>query len=232
MTLRKYDDTTTWAPPAEVVPGQEMTTSVPARAPTFIGDVVVPLVQALITGGLLGGLLVLVLAVVVPDFGGDLLALWAITSLTLSSGAWLLLLGQHRKLLWAIERVTSLDLDGDGEAGPPEKRTIEVHVKDRGHTRIVGADWLGIDDDRLILFAAGLVRGRGLTEGEWGRDKAAFPKGMNHFRAVRGKLLEAGLIERVNPEAENSTYRATAAGRAVFKRLAKLSHAHTHEEGA
>jgi hypothetical protein len=232
--VKKYNGAAFWPPSAQartLPDGAEMETAVPARPAGIVADLLVPLGQAMVTGALLGGLLVFAVGEVAPGFGGDLFKVWAITALAITAGTWLILLGQTRRLLWAVERLTGLDLDEDGTAGPPEKQAIEVHVRDGRQTRIIGSDWLGMSDDRLILFAAGLVRGRGLTEGEWGRDKAAFPKGINQFRAVRGKLQEAGLIEKVNPDAENSTYRLTAAGRAVFRRLAKLSHAHTHGGG-
>ena len=230
--MKRYQGAVRWAPasssqvattPAEVERAEA------TRAAGFTSDVVVPLVQSLVTGALIGGLALVMLEELLPTFGGDPLKVWIGVTLGVAAASWLLLLRDTRRLLWGIERLIGLDLDRDQEVGKPSKRTLEVEVKDGRTTRLVDADWLGIDDDRLILFAAGIMRGRGLTEGEWGKDTAVFPRGINSFRAVRGKLLEAGLIAPVNPDAPNLSYRVTPAGRAVFRRLAECAHAHTHE---
>jgi hypothetical protein len=121
--VKKFNRATAWPQSEEA--GPKRTSSAPSRPPTFIGDVLVPLVQALVTGGFLGGLLVLVLYV----FGveGDLGAVWSIATLALASMAWVILLGQHRKLLWATEELVGADLDGDDQAGEPRERLVFVN---------------------------------------------------------------------------------------------------------
>jgi hypothetical protein len=92
-----------------------------------------------------------------------------------------------------------------------------------------------MDDDRLILLAAHLVRGGSLAEGDLGKNAAIFPAGINDFRKVRGKLITAGLIVLVNPDAPSQGHRVTPAGRAVFRRLAEENAhtpAHTHKGAA
>ena len=204
----------------------EMTT--PTRPAGFVSDLVVPLGQAMITGGMISGLVTF--AASRTEYDGDLLALWFGLALAIGTVAWVLLLVDTRRLLRVVEKLTGLDLDGDGVAGDPEKRVLEVHVNDgQGYTRIVESEWLGIDDDRLIAFAVGISNGRGLTEATWGKDRAVFPEGINSFRAFRSKLEEAGLISLVNPKASNLGYEVTAAGRAYFRRVSQCSHTHTHE---
>jgi hypothetical protein len=223
-----------WVQPAQVgtMPPAEVETTAPARPASFIADVVVPLVQAVVTGALVAGV---VTAIAASRGSGNLFALWGGLTLGISAIAWLVLLFDTRRLLWGIERLTGLDLDRDGTKGKPEqeRRTIEVHLKQGGTTRIIGADWLGLDDDKLLMLAADLVRGRRLAESDLGRDRVIFSRGINEFRAVRSRLVEAGLICPVNPEAPSQGYTVTRPGRAVFERLAKDSaHTRTHANGA
>jgi hypothetical protein len=205
-------------------------TTSPIRAATFVADVVVPAAQAGISGALISGAVTFVVSR--TDWYGSLLTLWLGVTVIVSCLAWVVLLMDSRRLLWAVERLTGKDLDGDGRAGQPEKQTIEVVVIQGGHQRIIGAGWLGLSDDQILMLAADLTRGRSLAEGDLGKDSMLFPKGINQFRTVRGKLVEAGLIAMVNPQAPNLGYEITRAGRAVFQRLAQNStHTHTHANG-
>lgn len=228
--MKKFDATQTLTGPANQG-GADLQMETPARAPGFVSDLVVPFGQALTTGALVSGLVAF--AASRTEYDGDLLALWFGLALGIGTVAWVLLLVDTRKLLRQIERLTGLDLDGDGTAGDPAvKRQLEVHVKEGNHTRIIESDWLEIDDERLIIFAAGILRGRGLTEAEWGKEKAVFPSGINAWRAFRSRLLDAGLIAWVDPNKPNLGYQVTASGRAFFRRVAELgeySHTHTHE---
>ena len=212
-----------WAT-AEPGPGGELQRE--SRPADLVADLLVPLGQAGVTGSLVGGLIAY--AVKALGYPGEILPLAGGLALAIAAGTWLLLLSDvRRRLLWAVERVTGQDLNHDGATGDPTKRVLEVHVKDGGQTRIVGADWLGIDDDRLIAFARGVIGGRGLAEGAWAKDKTAFPKGINEYRKLRGRLLEAGLIQKVSA-AGNVGFELTHAGRAVLGRLAALTLTHTN----
>lgn len=191
-------------------PSQE--TLVPARPAGLVSDVLVPLLQALISGGLLAGVIVFVIGQLRPR-DPDLMTYWRLLALFLSTVFWLGLLGQTRKLLWAAERWFEVDLDRDGYRGDPSKRTIDVKVQEGGHHTIVGARYLEMDDDNLIRFAQGLQKGRKLTEGTWAKD-SAFPEGLNEFRKVRGRLLDRKLIEPIYPGRPNTSYRLTRPGQA------------------
>jgi hypothetical protein len=186
----------------------------------------------LVTGGLLAGAVTIVVGQTEWRHTGSLGTLWAGITLFVTTLVWLYLLRDSRRLLWSLERWTGKDIDQDGEIGKPvEKQTIEVVVKQGGHQRIIGADWLGLSDDQIIMLAADLARGRSLAEGDLGKDTVIFPRGINQFRAVRSKLTEAGLIAPVNPQAPNLGYEVTTAGKAVFRRLAKdNAHIRTHTQ--
>jgi hypothetical protein len=183
-----------------------------------------------LTGALTAGLLTFGAAQVWHDAEG-LLTLWGGLTLAGTAGSWVFLLRDSRALLWSLERLTGRDLDGDGTRGDPAKRRLEVHVKEGGHTRIVGADWLGLDDANLIAFAQAVHKGRkALSEGAWGKDRACFPRGVNQYRAVRSKLVEAGMIRLANPATPSQGYTWTPAGRAMVKRLAE-DRAHARAQG-
>jgi len=114
------------APAAQAIPaGAELSRQEPARPATFAADLLVPLGQAVTSGLLLGGL-----AAFVANRAGyhDWPALWLGLGLGISAVAWLVLLGQHRRLLWAIETVTGKDLDKDGKTGKPAERLVIVNA--------------------------------------------------------------------------------------------------------
>jgi len=235
--MPKLDITTPWArgqggAAADPTRGADLEMMTPTRPAGFVSDWLVPVLQALTTGGLLAGLIIFLMGELTPSWEVNRLKVWFALALAISCCVWVALLVDTRRLLRQIEKLTGLDLDGDGIAGDPTKRRLEVHVQDGGYTRIVEADWLGIDDDRLIAFSVGMANGRGLTEATWGKERAIFPEGINSFRAFRSKLEEAGLIAMVNPKAPNLGYEVTASGRAYFRRIAELgeySHTHTQE---
>lgn len=233
--MKRYG-ATTWprptAPPEVLPPGAELTSETPSRPASLHADLLVPMAQAAVTGGLLAGIIVMGLAELAPDLPINPVKAWGAAALVIASVAWLLLLTDTRRLLWAVERLVNADIDQDGQAGPPERRTLRVEVTNGQTMQFIDADLLEIGDDRLLLFAAGVTGGRGLTEGDWGGDRAAFPEGMNQWRSFRGRLLDAGLIRYKNPKVASLGYELTPAGRAVFGRLAQHSHTHTHGGGA
>ena len=164
--------------------------------------------------------------------GAPLWPAWA-GGLGIMGCAWLWKSSVIHSLLQDIEIITNRDIDGDGQIGnqePPAPRTIEVHLRDgAGHTRIVSAGWLEMDDDNLLAFAAAVARGRGLAEGDVGKDKGIFPSGINEFRQVRSRLVDAGLVALVNINAPSQGYALTAAGRAFFRGI--NAHARAREDG-
>jgi len=128
----RFRTVTPWSrPPAEtwqVAPGTEAERAAPSRAANLASDLLVPLGQALVTGGLLAGLAVFLLGELAPGWDVNRWKVWAALALGISAVAWLLLLGQTRRLLWSLERVTGLDLDRDGQAGEPAERVIILNA--------------------------------------------------------------------------------------------------------
>lgn len=217
---KRFDNSVPW----QQAPAQETTTRVPARAASFQSDVLTPLGQAVITTlpvGVAIWLLATALVNMVRTWLGydpatSWLALGAVL-LVVFIITWVVLLFDHRRLLWALERATHIDLNRDGHKGEP-KQILGVSVQDGETTHFWDSDWLEMSDDELTLFAFGLRRlGRKLTEKEWGKDKRVFPRGLDHFREVRGKLVVAGAI-RKGP-GQTSTFELTHVGEIGFDRI-------------
>jgi hypothetical protein len=210
--------------PITLPPDAQIEQQIPQRPASVHADVLVPLVQALITGSLLSA----VVAIIWHELSGfPMFRIWVILTLATTSAAWILLLGETRRLLWGIERATGLDLNGDGIRGNP-RRVLEVELKTGNNTLFVGSDWLEINDEALLRFASQVVRRGRLAEGEWAKDRATFPHGINQYRKFRARLNDAGLIRPVNATNLNSGYELTPAGRAVFGKLAEHAHTRTH----
>jgi len=90
-------------------------TLTPARAPDVKADFVTPALQSLFSGGI-GGLAGALIAWRAEQ---DVLLWAAIGFVGVLAAAWAFSLGLVRDLLWTVERVGRLDLDGDGERGRP-----------------------------------------------------------------------------------------------------------------
>lgn len=214
--MKRYNGAEDWlhpAPPGAVPDGAELESAAPARAADLVADVAVPFLQAVVTGALVGSLLTLALAELVPDYDGDLLLVWAGATLTISTLAWLFLLLDTRKLLWAIERLTGADLDGNQVAGPV------VRVEVTSGRREVYFDLPGTPE-ALATLARGVLNGRSFAEDSWSGRGAPFSRG--EFRQIRDALIERGLAVWRNPQAKAQGVELTAAGKSVFQRLAEV----------
>lgn len=185
----------------------------PARAADLRSDVAVPCVQAAITGllatGVSGGVAALV--------SGDVLTAGGVFGGLVTGVAWLLLLWQHRDLLWERETITGIDLDGDGQTGKSMTR-IEVKIpatEQRGsQTKIID---LPATPEQLRTLAQGMLDKR-MAEGEWCGKGKLFSK--PKFYTLRQELIDRGLMVWVNPKAHTQGTELTAVGRSVFRRLA------------
>ena len=129
-----------WAVQAQD-PGDLITES-PARAASFVSDVVVPIIQAAVTGGLAALLVTIALCELFDWLGGiaslPVISPWRLGGvlwLAFSTMAWMVLLGQTRRLLWAKETRLGRDLDGDGVVGPPPKVQERVVIVNAGQAQ-------------------------------------------------------------------------------------------------
>lgn len=118
--MRDYRSSTPWATTQGQDPtGGGLARTEPARAAGLVPDLLVPLGQAVVTGALGAGLVVFAISELAPNWDGSGLKAWAGLGLAIAAVAWGVLLGQTRRLLWAIETRTGLDLDRDGATGRP-----------------------------------------------------------------------------------------------------------------
>lgn len=165
-----------------IPPGTQVETAVPARVASFTADLVVPLGQAVVTGAFVAGL-----ATFAADrlgYDGDLVVWFLGWALAVSGLAWVVLLREHRRLLWVLERATGADLDRNGHVGKPAERVVIVNAgsgqREQGRRE---------EEQRrsdFASFVAGLdVRGTALRE--WERDI-----GREKYQEFRDVLIRCG----------------------------------------
>jgi hypothetical protein len=195
--VNKYNSTTPWeAAQHDLAPGASQETAVPARPAGLISDVLVPVLQAAISGGLLAALVVFAMSELVPGWDADLLKVWAITALAITAMAWILLLADSRRLLWASEKVTGIDLDGDGTIGQPRDRLVFVDrekAKEEAAQERKRGEWL-----TFVSFVRQLpARGTTLTawESEIGRAR---------YTEFRDALIDYGLACWLSTKADGT----------------------------
>ena len=161
---------------------QDIETVTPARIPCLAGDLAVPAGQAVITGTLVGTLLTL--ALVWLSFPAEWWQLWIGATLLTTTGVWLLLLGEHRRLMWSVERVLGTDLDRDGAVGKPEQRVVLVNAEQSRQTEAEREAAMRVS--QFARFVAQIpVRGTAarVWERELGRDR---------YQEYRDALLRMG----------------------------------------
>lgn len=187
---------------------------VPTRAPTVGADVAVPLCQAVASGVLVG----------VP-LGGALAYLarlpwWlaGIGAVLVAGCVWMLLLRDHRRLLWQTERTTGRDLDGDHQIGqpaapPPLRLELDSTDQDGYHGQILHID--AVTPDQLATFARAVREGRSMALDTWTGKGRLFTR--TQYANVMDEMTAAGLVVK---SSGNTGRRLTAKGRAVFRGLA------------
>jgi hypothetical protein len=172
-----------------------------------------------VSGALGSGLIVLALNTTAPSLEVDAFRLWALSALVISTATWWILLFQTRKLLWAVERVTGRDIDGDQVIGQPVALP-PIQVEVTSGQKQVYLELPG-KPEALAALARGVLAGRPMAEDSWSGRAGPFSR--SEFRQIRDTLIERGLATWRNPDAKAQGCELTAAGRAVFRRLADLA---------
>ena len=188
----------------------------PARSATVSADVVVPFLQALVTG------LMTTLVAVVPvyflrlPFQVTLLAGGIALCMT-----WLYLLADHRKSLWSHERY---ERDIEQPVAPSlidQARPKEVKVKlavneSTGRMRF---GHLPIDHERLCSMARALKNGRSFSVSAWsGRGKLL---SRSEFETLRDWLLDSNYAQWRDDHNRNLGVEFTSRGEAFWRALAE-----------
>jgi len=184
----------------------------PARAASFVADVGVPLTQAAITGAVVSGLVVFLVSELAPGFDADLVKVWFGLALAISAFAWLVLLMDTRRLLWAVERVLGADLDGDRHLGKPKERVVVLNAG-RGQGAAAGRE----DVSRLRGFASFVARlpHKGTQLRSWEKEL-----GRDVYQMYRDSLLDAGFA-RWRSDDERQGWELSVPVREILSRLAE-----------
>jgi len=144
-------------------------------------------------------------------------ALWFVVWLALS-----------RNLLWIIERVVNDDQGPDGQPQPlqlaePDPVVLEVKAVDQ-RGRLQGIKRFGDlpNDlqDRLPIFAAGVLAGKGLSVSTWTGKGCLFSR--QEYDQVMGALQDAGIVAWRHPSDPKQGREVTTRGRAALKRLSQF----------
>jgi hypothetical protein len=126
--------------------------------------------------------------------------------------AWFILLGQHRRLLYEIERVTGADIDGDGVVGPQGGRdSVPIEVIERGSSgdlRRIRYGSIELPDDRLERVARALF----VERASFSRRGLSDVLSQSQYSDFYDSMIESGLL--VNAANSNEL---TAAGRSFLR---------------
>lgn len=126
---------------------------------------------------------------------------------------------ERQRLLWKLEERTQQDGNGDGTVGQPARFQVELWRRnEQGQVQGMQLVDFGVEEERARALAKGVLAGRALSEAEWTGNGRPFSR--RELRGIRSELLERGLLEWRNVRAPAQGVQLTAAGRAVFERLA------------
>jgi hypothetical protein len=184
---------------------------------TQTAGVVLPLLQATITSGLLAfGVLILSLVFEWEDGWKVALAIFGVMPFF----SWLFL--QRRWLVLTAERVMQRDFNGDGviendARSRAEPRLVKVqvsHVKQGGHLQMDLIN-LPCTDSQLRKLAEGLLDGVPFTEGAWAGNGKPFS--VAELKLLRTVMLTRGLLKPRSEKDQRQGYELTEEGKAVMQ---------------
>lgn len=157
----------------------------PVRDPGLGSDFVLPLLQSVVTGALVGGLVAL------SGVGGGGWRVFWLAFLVVALLAWFWTLSVAREALWRLESVLQKDFDGDGAVGAPEPARPVVRVEVEAGQTLQFVDFYGLTDvAQLRTFARLALEGR-LNEREV---KDALSLVRSDWQVLRDDLLARGLL--------------------------------------
>ncbi len=185
----------------------------PVRSAAVESDVVTPVLQSAISG-LVIGVVASVVAVVASVPRPVLIGVGAGSGVL--AVTWGVLLGEHRRLLWEVERIIGADVDGDGVAGDPvtvesdlqpQVTRVEVDERHNGSRRIRYVD-VPLSDRELERLARAVLERRE----RFSRRGLSDLLSQSQYSAVYSAMLDGGLLFDTGNGNE-----LTAAGRAFLR---------------
>lgn len=209
--MKQFDITQNWTAGEQVGADLEMTT--PVRPAGFISDLVVPFGQAMITGGLLSGLVTFIVGQ--TDYDGKLTPIWFGLALAIGTITWVLLLVDTRRLLRVIEKLSGLGLDGDGTVGKPQDRMVLVNAPAaRKEARQKAQEQEKADRaaelSEFVARLPSLGTDQRTWEGKIGRDK---------YTVFRDVLIEMGWAAWNSPRDKRVGWRLVLPVREILQRI-------------
>ena len=165
---------------------------------TVSAGVVLPLMQALVTGAIIG----LVALLICQKNDVTDWAFWsALSAVLVTLGYWLMAQTIWRRLVRLVEMAVQQDFDGDGYVGEPEPAQsvrVEVTERDNGgytNTQIATLPYA----DRIPMLAQGLLAGVPFSDRRWAGDGRIFTDGeLTQLRLeMLGRGLKCGSLRRL-----------------------------------
>lgn len=129
--------------------------------------------------------------------------------------AWLGMLARWLDLTRPIERLTGVDLDHDGYIGTPDTIRVEVTSQDKRHVTAAEIPYAS----KLADFARGVLSGEPISERQWSGAGKLFSQ--TEFRQVRDLFMARGWFRWINPESPQQGFEITPGGRAALRALAQ-----------
>lgn len=179
----------------------------------------VPLMQAFITGMLVGSTF---LVIGLWRRWQDPYYLAMIAALLVMSCTWLYLLRIWKYLVTRFETLTGIDIDQDGTVGPKEEekvRSVRIDLQEfqnRQPVRTVRARFA--NESKMLALAEHLLRyHRPFSEPALcGRGKILQP---SEYQEIKTEMLARGMLVARNPSEPRQGYEVTKAGQAVLRDL-------------
>lgn len=186
----------------------------PAGFPTRESQVVVPLLESLITGVFVG---LSVAPFVMYRYGFWTGLAWGgISFLGASFVQWIRLTGNYRNLLWKLETITGQDLDGSGGVGEPLPPAPPIRVEVQEGQSLKFADLPG-DRSALVEFARKVNDGI-VTFSESGARRAGY--GATEFGRLRDVFISRHWAYWNHPTQRQQGVTLRGSGRAILAQLA------------
>lgn len=191
------------------------------------GGAIIMFWQSAISGGFAGLMvssLVAAVGYLTTDFWRAMLygfVSFIITFAITSTLVWFYLLVDLRALIWNIEGVVHMDLDGDEQVGVPDAwpETVRVEVKsNEGRTLEIGH--LPVSSGAMVAFSKGILNGRDFTSREWTREPNKLFSQPQYDKLVNYMLSRKWAAYKNEAHPTNGLV-FTTAGRALIQKFAE-----------
>jgi hypothetical protein len=182
---------------------------------TFHPSVVIPFIQAVVTGFLAG---LVMFAVALLAGWSRPWVYWLTSWVVIQCLAWIALLQGWRVVIHRLEERLNIDLNNDEYIGEPPQ-VVRVEVTQDNGKRVQYAD-LDIDAAALARVAKSVLSGGSFSEGSL--TGYAAPLSRSQFRTMRDTFLARGWLTWKNEDSRSQGLEVTHAGKAVFRSFASM----------